>query len=266
MAARYPDFPVRAGPSGIPEIVPIKNPDGSYSSERTIGVQDSRLNKGRETLIPTLIRGVQLTDKDAVKWAVNSNLDYPSFDSPKKATAFAKKRTGSGGASKHGFLGKARDMAAKSPKLPVRGKGGEGDTMIDRAMRTAKSRTLIPQPGPADRGATEPVGKTVTRTKRKKPARPAAPKSAKARVSAEALRDQSISQALMKGAAVVPQSSVSGTLRGLLTGAAVGLDLRSALASYQQRKRQETAAAAALKMNEAPVAAGTGTPFNVSLA
>ncbi len=157
-------------------------------------------------------------------------------------------------------------MAATSPKLPARGKGGEGDTIIDRAMRTAKSRQLIPQPGPADRGATEPAGKTVTRTKRKKPVRPAAPKGAKAQASAAVLRDQSISQALMKGAAVVPQSSISGTLRGLLTGASVGLDLRSALVSYQQRKRQETAAAAALKMNQAPVAAGTGTPSNVPFA
>ena len=152
-------------------------------------------------------------------------------------------------------------MAANSPTLPVL---GEGDTIIHRALQTAQENRLIPQPGPGDRGATRPVGETVTRRKKKKAARPAAPKSAKAQASAAKERDSAISAALMKGASLTPEGTRhSGLMRGLLGGASIGMDIQSAMREYQIKKKQETAAAAAMKMNQAPVAAGIGTPSNV---
>lgn len=118
----------------------------------------------------------------------------------------------------------------------------ENGTMIERAMRTAKSRSLVARPG--DR----PKGRTVKRDKKAKPKRPAVP-SAKRKVEApEAERSASISQALLKGAALVPESSISGTLRGLLGGASVGLDIEAALTRYNQRRRDATVANAAMQL------------------
>jgi hypothetical protein len=94
----------------VPKVVVVKNPDGTFSSERTTSVSAEALNKGRETLIPTLIEGKQFSTKEATNFAVKSGLEFPSFDSPEKATAFAHERSKTGGAAKHGFLGKVRKM------------------------------------------------------------------------------------------------------------------------------------------------------------
>lgn len=142
------------------------------------------------------------------------------------------------------------------------GKGGKS-TMIERAMRTAKKRSLIPQPSGKDKGETTPRGKKVTRRTTKKPDRPdtSVSKSRKDDLSPEEKRSMSISQALLKGAALVPDSSISGALRGLLGGASVGLDIGTALQAYNRRKKEETAANAAMQMFQKQ--AEISTPSNV---
>lgn len=137
--------------------------------------------------------------------------------------------------------------------------------MVDRAMRTARKRRLIPQPEGADKGEETPKGvKARRRAATAGPRRPdtqSGKGSPKAGRSAEVERGESISQALMKGAAMVPQSPVSGTLRGLLGGASVGMDIDVALEGYRQRKKEETAANAAMQMDQPMVS--PPTPSNV---
>jgi hypothetical protein len=90
----------------IPKVVPVKNPDGSYSSERTISVESEGLNEGRPTLIPTIIEGKRHSPREAVRRAIKSGLEYPYFASNEAATTFAARRSKTGGAAKHGFIGK----------------------------------------------------------------------------------------------------------------------------------------------------------------
>ncbi len=151
-------------------------------------------------------------------------------------------------------------MAAANDDFP--GKGGK-NTMVDRAMRKAKKSSLIPQPSERDKGETTPRGKRVTRRVSEKPSRPdtSVRKSTEGDVSAAEKRSMSISQALLKGAALVPDSSVSGTLRGLLGGASVGLDIGTALQAYNRQKKEETAANAAMQMSQTQ--AKVATPSNV---
>lgn len=127
--------------------------------------------------------------------------------------------------------------------------GGE-QTMFSRAQGAASKLRLIPQPGEGDFGADEPKSKTVKRTKPTRPKRPDTSTGSKKETMASPgeERGMSISQALLKGAAMVPESGVSGTLRGILGGASVGMDIGTALDKYNRRKREETAANAAMKM------------------
>ena len=66
--------------------------------------------------------------------------------------------------------------------------------------------------------------------------------------TAESTRDTSISAALMKGAAMVPPSRNSGLLRGVLSGASVGMDIENALNTYRASKNQNTAQNALVNM------------------
>lgn len=130
--------------------------------------------------------------------------------------------------------------------FPVSDTGG--DTMVERAMRSATKMRGASQPG-ADEA--DPKSTTVKRTQFTKPARPGTATASKGMkdMSPEEQRGQSISQALLKGAAMVPESRFSGTLRGLLGGASVGLDIGTALEQYRRMKRDETAANAAMRMS-----------------
>lgn len=111
----------------IPEVMSVNNPDGSASSERTITVEAAELNGGKPTLIPTLIRGKQLSDDEAIRFAIRSGLQFPSFNSLQEANAFASQRSRTGGAEKHGFLGEApasggtrsRGFAVDEPSAPM---------------------------------------------------------------------------------------------------------------------------------------------------
>ncbi len=68
----------------------VDNPNGSFSTERTIGVNLD----GKEYVIPTLLDGVQVSNEEAVQAARTRGLDnYPSFSSPQEAEAFARDRS-----------------------------------------------------------------------------------------------------------------------------------------------------------------------------
>lgn len=151
-------------------------------------------------------------------------------------------------------------MATANDDFP--GRDG-GNTMIERAMRTAKRSSLIPQPSGKDKGESTPRGKRVKRRVSEKPDKPdtSVGKSRKEEASPDEKRSMSISQALLKGAALVPDSSISGALRGLLGGASVGLDIGAALQAYTRQKKEETAANAAMQMSQTQ--AKVATPSNV---
>lgn len=106
VAARQLDKILGTGAPSIPKVIPLQNEDGSTSSEVTIGVEDDRLNHGRPTVIPTIIAGKRLTEKEAIQAAIDSKLEYPSFSTNEEADKFAEERSKSGGAVTHGFIGK----------------------------------------------------------------------------------------------------------------------------------------------------------------
>ena len=135
-----------------------------------------------------------------------------------------------------------------------------GDTMVERAMQTAKEMRGV-STKPKDEDKDTPKTTTARRTQLAKPPKPdVSAGGGKGRVSSEEQRGQSISQALLKGAAMVPNSSISGTLRGLLGGASVGLDIGSALDKYRRQKLDETAATAAMKMSPPEASGPTSNP------
>lgn len=57
--------------------------------------------------------------------------------------------------------------------------------------------------------------------------------------SAESERKQAISSALLKGAAFVQPSSISGSLQGLLSGLGIGMEIDTAMQRYRDRKRTD---------------------------
>lgn len=94
----------------LPKVISIQNPDGSFSSEETITVEAAELNDGKPTLIPTIIEGKRLSNKEATIWAIKSGLYFRPFTSIKKADEYASWRSDTGGATKHGFLGKMKEV------------------------------------------------------------------------------------------------------------------------------------------------------------
>jgi hypothetical protein len=73
--------------------------------------------------------------------------------------------------------------------------------------------------------------------------------------SAEVERKQAVSAALLKGAAFVQPSSVSGTLQGLLSGLGIGMEIDTAMQQYRDRKRSAAESARAERL-----APGTTAP------
>ena len=86
--------PAPASPSR-PQPLPgagvrVDNPDGSISTERTIGVNID----GREYVIPTLVGGKQLTPDQAVNEARRRGLqNFPSFATVEEAENYARNRS-----------------------------------------------------------------------------------------------------------------------------------------------------------------------------
>lgn len=166
-------LPAPAGPSGavttLPEVIPVRNPNGSFSSERTKGFEID----GRETVVPTLIEGKQLTDKEAVKFAIESGLVFPSFGGPdriEKAKAFAAERSRTGGATTHGFLGELpTGFAVDEPMDPMVSLGterfvpptAEEIAAMSPLMRTIKAGFQLTTAGQFDLGLAEAEGHDV---------------------------------------------------------------------------------------------------------
>ena len=92
--------------------VRVENEDGSFSSERTIGVNID----DREYVIPTLLGGKQASVEEAIKAAKAHGLDkFPSFDTPEQASAYAEQRTNQLGAQDATAPVKAPDVAPAPP-------------------------------------------------------------------------------------------------------------------------------------------------------
>jgi hypothetical protein len=64
---------------------------GGKHSIFSMGVQDSRLNGGRETIIPTVYDGKIVSRKEAVQRALDSGIEWPSADTVEEATEIAKR-------------------------------------------------------------------------------------------------------------------------------------------------------------------------------
>lgn len=68
----------------------LRNEDGSTSTVRSGSVSDQRLNGGRPTLIPFIWEGKLVSQKEAVRRAVESGQQWPAFDSNEAATVASK--------------------------------------------------------------------------------------------------------------------------------------------------------------------------------
>lgn len=65
--------------------------------------------------------------------------------------------------------------------------------------------------------------------------------------SAESERKQTVSSALLKSAAFVQPSSISGSLQGLLSGLGIGMEIDTAMQRYRDRKRSSAESARDVK-------------------
>lgn len=115
----------------------LQNPDGTVSSERTKSFQVAELNSGKETLIPTVVDGKQLTDEDAIQRAIKTGI-WKSFDSIPEANAYAKRRSETG-ALALGPLGQPRGR--KTMIGPILSSLGSmaGSSALPAAASTAAS-------------------------------------------------------------------------------------------------------------------------------
>ena len=67
--------------------------EGGQSFERTITVTEQGLNAGRPTNIPTIWGGQQLSDDQAVTWAIRSGARFPSYGTIDEAVEVARQRS-----------------------------------------------------------------------------------------------------------------------------------------------------------------------------
>jgi hypothetical protein len=89
-----PTIPAKKIPMLGQEIKTIANPDGSYSTERTIGVELD----GIHYVIPTIVNGKQLSSDEAIKaWQSGINKAVGAFSSQAEADRFAMNRSAKGG-------------------------------------------------------------------------------------------------------------------------------------------------------------------------
>lgn len=69
------------------KIDPVKNKDGSFSTVRSISINED----GKEILIPTVIKGKVVSDKMAIDHYHKTNQHLGKFDTVEEANAYAKK-------------------------------------------------------------------------------------------------------------------------------------------------------------------------------
>jgi hypothetical protein len=124
-------------------VVPgIRNPDGTFSSERTISVEVQELNSGKPTLIPTIVRGKQVSNQEAIGFAVQSGLEFPGFDSNAEADAFAKRRSDSGALLAHGPLGRSPDALGRFNKIREKYGLGPADKLPEKVGIVEQAKEL----------------------------------------------------------------------------------------------------------------------------
>ena len=87
---------------GTPTRERAYNPDGSFSTERSITVTDERINGGKPTNIPSMFEGVERDQEEAIKRIVEAGgvdpetgRELPSFSSIEEAVAAAAARSDS---------------------------------------------------------------------------------------------------------------------------------------------------------------------------
>jgi hypothetical protein len=117
----------------------------------------------------------------------------------------------------------------------------------EKSKKRKPAEGLIAQPDSDsfDKAPTTQSKKRKRAKGSKEPVRPSSKSDDVQVETPESERSRGLSEALMKGAAVVPNFSGSGALRGLLSGASVGMDIDNALSTYKRRNRQASLAAAA---------------------
>jgi hypothetical protein len=79
---------------GLAGNEPIQNPDGTHSSEISITVTEEGLNGGKPTNIPTVWNGKVVDHATAVRNAIASGHDFPSFNTIEEAVAWAEANSG----------------------------------------------------------------------------------------------------------------------------------------------------------------------------
>ena len=87
---------------------PIRNKDGTVTTERSITVTDERINGGKPTNIPTVWGGKVVSDDEAIANAAKSGAKFQSFNSIDEAVAAAKKRSADLGTGRTTSVGGAR--------------------------------------------------------------------------------------------------------------------------------------------------------------
>ncbi len=116
---------------------------------------------------------------------------------------------------------KPKSKSAGSKRKPRRGAvsplGVTGRPSSQAPRGRVRTRQEIPGPTPPD------VSVDLTKLS------PSAP--------AETERNQAVSSALLKSAAFVQPSSISGSLQGLLSGLGIGMEIDTAMQRYRDRKR-----------------------------
>lgn len=107
--------------NSVPEVVSVDNKNGTHSSELTMTVNDPLLNGGNWTVIPSLVAGKKLSQKEAIQDAIDRDLIYPGmpgsgfrFRTHVEADKFADERSKKGGAGTQGFIGKPRPVKHKN--------------------------------------------------------------------------------------------------------------------------------------------------------
>jgi hypothetical protein len=88
-------------------VTPIRNPDGSVTTERSITVTEPDLNRGAATNIPTVWGGQVVPDDTAVQNAVYSRRGFPSYGSIDDAVSAAEQRSRDLGAGQATSVGGA---------------------------------------------------------------------------------------------------------------------------------------------------------------
>ena len=135
------DIPVPGGPfdaQGLkidPARPMLANDDGSFSTERGITVNEAALNNGRWTNIPSIVNGRVVSQDEAVRAAVESGQEFPSFNTSEEAVAASIARSER--------INEVRRPDNLSATPAVSGQIDMGETPEETAARKAALKALV---------------------------------------------------------------------------------------------------------------------------